>query len=87
LNPGRSKIFSPTTKRSIPALWPTYPPIQSVPVFFTSVKRPESDVNDIYLGLMSRMSGTYTYTPYVLHGVDKKRFETYPNISENSGIN
>jgi len=36
---------------------------------------------------MSRMSGAYTYTPYVLHGVDKKNFKTYPNISENSGIN
>jgi hypothetical protein len=36
---------------------------------------------------MSRMSGAYTYTPYVLHDVDKEKFKNYPNISENSGRN
>jgi hypothetical protein len=36
---------------------------------------------------MLRMSEAYTYTPYVLHGVDKEKFRIYPNISENSGGN
>jgi len=28
------------------------------------------------------MSGAYTYTPYVVQGVDKEIFKIYPNISE-----
>jgi len=36
---------------------------------------------------MSRMSGAYTYTPYMLHVLDKEKFKKYPSISENSGRN
>ena len=43
--------------------------------FFTRVKTSERDVNDIYLGLISRMSGGHTYTPYVPHGVEKEKFK------------